>query len=152
MDYRYNDEVLLSINETVYNKFLEYMKNYNFTIESGGIIAGTLEPSYKRIVATDITEPQVQDRCSAFAYKRSKFGHQEIMDSLWENSKNSKTYIGEWHTHNQQVPQPSFIDRRNWLNISRRRQNSNWLFFIIIGTKQIGVWTISNGKIVEMTI
>ncbi len=29
MDYRYNDEVLLSINETVYNKFLEYMKNYN---------------------------------------------------------------------------------------------------------------------------
>ncbi|MCO5388554.1 MAG: Mov34/MPN/PAD-1 family protein [Desulfosporosinus sp.] len=151
MDYIYNDVIALSLSAEVYGRFLAYIDNYNFKIENGGIIVGILNPAKKMIIATDVSEPQKKDRCSAFAYRRAEFGHQEIMDKLWEESQHTKTYLGEWHTHNQRIPLPSFTDRRNWLEISRRKQNSDWLFFVIVGTEQIGIWTIASGKIVQMT-
>ena len=125
MEYVYNGEIFFSIHEGVYSRFQEYIKQYHFKTESGGIIVGTLVPSKKRVIATDITEPQAKDECLGFTYKRSEFGHQEIMDCLWENSNKTKTYIGEWHTHRQKIPQPSLTDIRNWGTISRRRQNSD---------------------------
>jgi integrative and conjugative element protein (TIGR02256 family) len=94
--------------------------------------------------------PQQNDRCSAFSFKRAVSGHQEIMDSLWEASNHMKTYLGEWHTHRELIPHPSGIDKKNWLEISRRKQNSNWLFFIIVGKSQIRVWTVVNGTIIQM--
>jgi hypothetical protein len=148
----YNDLICFSLNSEVHEKITYLMRNYHFKIESGGIIIGILNPAEKQIIATDLTEPQAKDRCTAVMYKRSEYGHQERMDKLWEESGYVKTYLGEWHTHNQRIPQPSFTDRRNWMQISRRKQNSEWLFFLIVGTEQIGVWTISNGEIVQMQL
>lgn len=150
MDYNYKDMIVLSLSLDVCNKFIEYIEHYNFKVESGGILAGTLLPAEKRILVTDITEPQKKDIRSNFTFRRSEFGHQETMDRLWEESQHKKTYLGEWHTHNQRIPQPSCVDRRNWMKISQRKQNSDWLFFVIIGTEQIGIWTILNGKIAQM--
>lgn len=150
MNYILNKKIIFSINDNVNNKFLDIINNYDYSIESGGIIVGTLEPNNNRVVATDITEPQEGDSCLRYRFNRTQIGHQEIMDNLWEQSKNTKSYIGEWHTHNQSIPQPSNIDFNNWLKISNRKHNSDWLFFIIVGTEQIGVWTISNEKIVKM--
>lgn len=149
MDY-YNDLICFSLNSEVHDKLTNYIGNYDFKIESGGIIIGILNPAEKQIIATDLTEPQAKDKCTAVTYKRSEYGHQEIMDKLWEESQYIKTYLGEWHTHNQRIPQPSLIDRRNWMKISKRKQNSEWIFFLIVGTEQIGVWTISNGEIEQL--
>ena len=151
MDY-YNDLICFSLNSEVYDKLINYIENYDFKIESGGIIIGILNPAENQIIATDLTEPQAKDKCTAVTYKRSEYGHQEIMDKLWEESQNFKTYLGEWHTHNQRIPQPSLIDRRNWMKISKRKQNSEWIFFLIVGTEKIGVWTISNEKIVQLEL
>lgn len=142
--------IVFSIDEVVYQKWTSYIDNCNFVIESGGIIVGKLNPAEKQVIATDITVPQIADKCTKNRYIRAELGHQEIMDNLWKESGFVKTYIGEWHTHNQRVPQPSWIDRRNWLQISKRKQNSAWLFFVIVGTEQIGVWGVRDGKIVKM--
>lgn len=152
MNYVYgNNEIVLLISDEVVSKYLTYIESNDFRTESGGIIAGQLNPAENQVIATDITEPCMKDKRTAFSFKRSESGHQEIMDRLWESSNNKKTYLGEWHTHNQKSPCPSYIDIRNWIRISRRRQNSRWLFFIIIGTEEIGVWTLENGKVVQMT-
>ncbi len=152
MEYYYENLFVFSIDEDVCQKWTNYINNYNFEIESGGIIVGKLNPAEKQVIATDITEPQNKDKCTKNMYKRAEYGHQEIMDNLWEESGFVKTYIGEWHTHNQRVPHPSWIDRRNWLQISRRRQNSAWLFFVIVGTEKIGVWSVLDGKIVKIEV
>ncbi len=152
MDYYCEKSMVFSIDEVVYQKWTSYIDNYNFAIESGGIIVGKLNPAKKQVIATDITVPQKEDKCTKNRYIRAELGHQEIMDNLWKESGFAKTYIGEWHTHNQRVPQPSWIDRRNWLQISKRRQNSIWLFFVIVGTEQLGVWTVIEGKIVKLEI
>ena len=152
LKYYYNDEIVFSINPGVCEKLISYMKDYHFRIEKGGIIIGVLNPAEKQIIATDLTEPQKKDKCTAFTYKRAEYGHQERMDKLWEESQYVKTYLGEWHTHNQCIPKPSFGDRRNWIEISERKQNSDWNFFVIIGTQQIGVWTVKDGEIVQMEV
>lgn len=152
MDYYCENLIIFSIDEAVYQKWTCYLDNYNFEIESGGIIVGKLNPAEKQVIATNITEPQKEDKCTKNAYKRAGYGHQEIMDNLWKESGFAKTYIGEWHTHNESVPHPSWVDRRNWLQISKRKQNSTWLFFVIVGTEQIGVWSVLDGKIVKMEV
>jgi len=152
MEYHYNNMIVFSLSPNVYEKLLSYKDNYHFRIESGGIIVGVLSPADSRIIATDVTEPQKKDKCTAFTYKRAEYGHQQLMDKLWDESQHSKTYLGEWHTHNQCIPQPSFVDRRNWIEISKRDRNSKWLFFVIVGTEKLGIWTIVNEKIVQMVL
>lgn len=152
MDYHYKNDLILSLGSSVLEKFRKYIECYHFDNESGGIIVGTLNSGGKEIIVTDVTEPQKKDSSSSIRFKRDEYGHQEIMDQLWEESDYIKTYLGEWHTHNERIPKPSFIDRRNWINISKRKQNSSWLFFIIVGTQELGVWAIEDKKIVKMLI
>ena len=69
------------------------------------------------------------------------------MDRLWEQSGYKKSYLGEWHTHNQRRPIPSPVDCNNWKNISKRQHNFNEQFFIIIGTMCSGIWMTEDRKI-----
>lgn len=150
MIFFYKELIALEIEESAQCKFDAYIKNNNFKVESGGILIGTLNHAVNKIIITDITEPQHKDRQSRFMFTRCEKGHQDIMDTLWENSHYTKTYLGEWHTHNEPSPTPSFVDKRNWIKISERDKNSQWLFFIIVGTCEIKVWTVSQGKIIAL--
>ena len=50
-------------------------------------------------------------------------------------------YLGEWHTHPEDVPSPSSHDRRDWLRTLDTAQfEQSFLFFIIVGRTSIGVW------------
>lgn len=151
MIFSYKKLITLEIEKPVQCKFNDCMKNKNFKIESGGILIGTLDHAMNKIIITDVTEPQPGDRQSRFVFKRREKGHQDIMDMLWESSNNTKTYLGEWHTHNEPIPIPSCVDKRNWIKIAQRDTNSKWLFFIIIGTYEIKVWTVNQGKIIALS-
>ena len=67
----------------------------------------------------------------------------------WEQSNHIKAYLGEWHTHDQDNPSPSFVDKRSWLRISKRNNNFDQSCFIIVGHKEFRLWNIANGEIVE---
>lgn len=150
MEFNYAHRVTVSLDEDVHRKFLWYKNEYHHRTESGGIIVGVLQPNDSRYFVTDITEPQRKDSCTKSRYKRAEIGHQTIMDTLWEQSNHKKTYLGEWHTHDQDIPTPSSVDLKNWIEISRRKQNSQWLFFVIVGKTQIGVWTVDDNQVREL--
>jgi len=151
MRYDYKEKISVIISELVEKQFSEYINCYDYKVEHGGIMAGILKPDKKQIVITDITTPQEGDICRTFSFHRSEKKHQLIMDSLWRESQYTKTYLGEWHTHKEDTPNPSSVDKKNWNEIIKREKNSDWIFFIIIGTKNIGLWTIENGRIVKMS-
>ncbi len=145
------DNIILEIDEQVEKLFYTYVENYDFAVESGGILIGTLNPAYNSVRLTNITEPFPKDIRTQYEFKRSEDGHQNAMNNFWEQSNFRKTYLGEWHTHNQKIPQPSHIDIKNWLKISKKKNNnSEWIFFIIIGTEEICIWTIQNKKIIKL--
>lgn len=143
-------EVKLVIDEKVCKFYDDYISSYDFVKESGGIIIGTLSLAENKVIITDVTTPHKKDISGSNYFKRAEFGHQEEMDSLWKESKCRKTYLGEWHTHRQDVPIPSFIDKADWIRIAKKDLNYKQPFFIIVGKKKMKVWTVSRGKIIEM--
>ena len=139
--------MVIYIEENILLEISKYQKQRQFKLESGGIIIGYYDSLEKALRITDITWPQIDDIRGRYRFIRKETGHQEIMDRLWEQSGYKKSYLGEWHTHNQRRPIPSLIDCNNWKNISKRQHNFNQQFFIIIGTMCSGIWMTEDGKI-----
>lgn len=146
------EDFFVELTESVSCRFKSYMKCYDYGIESGGILVGILKPTYNSILITDITEPYDTDRQSKNKFCRMEAGHQEAMDLLWEQSNHKKTYMGEWHTHNQNTPSPSNIDINNWKRISCERGNSDRYIFIIVGKLEIGVWMAENNVVLKLEL
>ena len=142
--------IKLKVEESVLSIFSKHMEEYDFKIESGGIIVGTLNPHENQVVVTDVTLPYAKDVRKSNMFKRDSVGHQEEMDRLWNESQKTKTYLGEWHTHKQNIPVPSWIDKNDWKRISKKPLNYKAAFFIIVGQKQIRAWMVLDGKIMEM--
>lgn len=140
-------DILVYIEEKVLNEISNHQKCGCFELEYGGIIVGYYDYEKKAFKITDITWPQADDICRRFRFVRKERGHQELMDDFWVHSGYVKSYLGEWHTHNQNKPSPSFVDRNNWITISKRAHNYKEQFFIIVGKEHSGIWTVKEKKI-----
>ena len=56
---------------------------------------------------------------------------------------NTSMYVGEWHTHPQEIPIPSGQDIKNWKKLARKANSEvDIFFFVIIGTVNIGIWSL----------
>ena len=100
---------------------------------------------------TPTTKTAETDIRARFHFFRSEKHHQKAMDELWVASDYTKTYLGEWHTHDEDVPSPSTTDIKEWKRISKGQHNSSVLFFIIIGRRKIGIWTINHGNVTAVS-
>ncbi|MDO9335664.1 MAG: Mov34/MPN/PAD-1 family protein [Caulobacter sp.] len=100
-----------------------------FTVEAGGILLG----SYKRrcIHVVDATTPQKCDSASRYSFSRDAAGHREIAQHAWQQSSGTTTYVGEWHSHPEQLPTPSTIDLDDWRRVMREQKRP--MAFIIQG-------------------
>lgn len=135
------------IEEKILLEISIYQKQGQFELEAGGIVVGYYNVSESSLKITDITWPQIDDIRGQYRFIRKETGHQELMDKLWEQSGYKKSYLGEWHTHNQCRPIPSIVDYNNWKDISKRHHNFDEQFFIIVGKICSGIWTVKNQKI-----
>ena len=142
--------VQFDIASDIVAEFSEIQRKSDFQKETGGILIGYYRSLCNRLLITDMTHPQREDFMARFRFIRRSTGHQEIMDELWESSGYRKSYLGEWHTHNEKVPKPSTVDISNWKKISQRIHNFDELFFIIVGIERIGFWTVRNASVVEI--
>jgi integrative and conjugative element protein (TIGR02256 family) len=109
--------------------------------EAGGVLLGRFIIESDDIVVDKITTPMKGDRQSRFHFFRSAKMHQEQIAKSWSASDGTCNYLGEWHTHAEPDPTPSFLDKAEW----RRKllfdmYDHDSLFFIIVGTEQIKVW------------
>lgn len=140
----------LILEEDIQSKILSVQSTHTFKREIGGILIGVFDAKYGCIRLTDMSFPQSGDQQSRFRFNRKSDGHQELMDHLWEKSNHTKAYLGEWHTHDQNTPILSMVDRRTWKRISKRNNNFDECYFMIIGRKDFIIWTVSNEKIIEV--
>ena len=59
---------------------------------------------------------------------------------LFKKSKGKCIYLGEWHTHPEDYPTPSSLDRKSLVDqILKSQLNSNKIFGIIIGLKGLHI-------------
>lgn len=142
------NEYTVELSTKVIQVFENYKRKYDYTIESGGILAGRIVDH--KIIIEELTEPYESDKRKRFSFKRESFGHQAYMDEIWAKSDNALTYLGEWHSHDQKEISPSIIDYSNWKRIMRRTHNSEVLVFLILGRVDVAVWIGKGGELIRI--
>ena len=140
----------LMLNMDVKEKIKSIQSEHTFKKEIGGILVGAYDAEIECLRLTDMSFPCPGDQQFRFSFFRKTDGHQEIMDQLWEESGHTKAYLGEWHTHDQDTPIPSVVDRKNWKRISKRNHNFEECYFMIIGRIEFIIWAVVNNDIIEI--
>ena len=59
---------------------------------------------------------------------------QEKINTIWKQSSGEKTYLGDWHTHPENYPKPSFTDYMTFSkNYFHSTIDHNFLLYMIFG-------------------
>lgn len=111
--------------------------------EAGGVLLGRHLLDSADVVVDEVTTPQDLDRRSRFGFFRSA-RHEALARKRWQEQMSTIAYLGLWHTHPQEDPVPSSVDRADWQQaVSGDTFEGDRLFFPIIGTRRIRVWSLS---------
>lgn len=142
-------EITLKISTEVLLKISEYIQDDNVKPESGGMLIGYyLENGNFSI--SDITVPGKGDRQSRYRFIRSAKRAMNLLTFHFNNSKGKKIYLGEWHTHPEDTPTPSWIDNSSILDrIRRDKINSDTIFMIICGIEKIYIQRVKKSGLKE---
>ncbi len=115
-------------------------------LEAGGVLLGRHLRDVVDVVVDDVTEPLEGDAQGRTFFKRLE-GHQSLVDAAWRRSKGTCVYLGEWHTHPEDTPNPSRIDRVDWLRRLREDVvDAESLFFVIVGRVDVRAWEGVRGQ------
>lgn len=132
----------LKINDSVFKMMKRCSQS---TIENQkeycGVLLGREIANTSDIIIDEITEPSKDDVQKKFYFFRDKKYHQKKIVEEWKKSDGTCNYLGEWHTHLENIPEPSSTDIKEWKKALKKfKYDGNELFFIIIGIKEISVW------------
>ena len=74
---------------------------------------------------------------------RKDVGHILFYEKLYKENNGIYRYIGEWHTHPENIPQYSFLDKDNWKKIFRKDRNADMQYHLIAGVEAVRVWKMA---------
>jgi integrative and conjugative element protein (TIGR02256 family) len=124
--------------------FKQFKKKDN---ESGGILLGQIIDN--NIYILKASTPNKFDKASRFSFECNKDAAQVIIDYEFINSGNKTIYVGEWHTHPENYPNPSGIDIRMIKDqYFKNRLNEPFLVLLIQGLQGVYI-AIYDGKKIE---
>jgi integrative and conjugative element protein (TIGR02256 family) len=137
------------IARSVLNLIERFKQTNNKDNESGGILLGQV--TEKEVYILKVTSPNKFDRASRYSFDCNKDAAQVIINYEFLNSGQKTIYIGEWHTHPENYPNPSGVDKRMIDNqYFKNKLNEPFLILIIQGLKGLYV-AIFDGKKLEET-
>ncbi|MCL2891240.1 Mov34/MPN/PAD-1 family protein [Brenneria sp. MC1SB4.1] len=116
----------------VVQRLNSYRQMHYASTEAGGTLIG--ERRGQHIVITNISEPGSGDIRSRNQVDRKGVHHQQKIDELFQQSDGFLVYLGEWHTHPEDFPQPSYTDIKSWLTGLKATEP---MVMLIVGRKRI---------------
>lgn len=128
-----NDGFII-VNSSVLRQINRHRQTAGYLHEAGGILMGLRRG--RHIEVTFATTPKREDRRTRTAFHRLSLFHQRFAIRAWHRFDRTLDYVGEWHTHPEQNPSPSPIDRAEWAKLMRRSKGE--LVFMILGIS--GLW------------
>tara|TARA_R110002020_G_scaffold401467_1_gene611696 strand:- start:24 stop:515 length:492 start_codon:yes stop_codon:yes gene_type:complete len=138
----------LKISPEAFYKMQAYIQDNNSKEEAGGVMLGYCIDE-NNFTVIDATVPNVEDKRSRYGFWRVSALHQRFLTILFKKSKGKSIYLGEWHTHPEDIPTPSTLDRKSILDqIKRSQLNSNKIFAIIVGRKGLNISVVKKSGIV----
>jgi integrative and conjugative element protein (TIGR02256 family) len=102
--------------------------------EAGGQLFARLTPFEVFII--DATGPRRTDKRTRTSYIPDRKAEQREID---ERFANGLIYVGDWHTHPEPTPHPSYKDVNSISECFRKSQHRLWGFFLVI-IGSTGLW------------
>ena len=138
MIYKIKDNLTLELTSEVLEEFKKYRQIGNRR-EVGGILLGQVFDT--KIVIDEITGPSFLDKAGRFFFVRNVKRAQKIVNTVWVKSDGKRIYLGEWHTHPEMNPSPSYDDRKLIADmLTYSKMEIDFLFMIIVGLGKIDLY------------
>lgn len=145
--FRVNSHCKLIFTDACVAQMTSYRQRHFWSTEAGGILLGRHLDETGDIVVDEVTTPQRGDRRGRMSFFRSR-KHHDIALQRWAQEQNTVAYLGLWHTHPEDAPVPSDVDRNDWQRAVREDKfYGDRLFFPIVGIAQVRVWTLSRSGV-----
>lgn len=144
--YKDSDGSLVVIMQAVNKLLRSYRQLEVDSTEAAGVLIG--ERRGRHIVICDMSEPGKGDIRNRFGVNRKGLHHQAKVDLAFELSNGTQQYLGEWHTHPENMPSPSSTDENSW---SRNLPCHKSMILLIVGRE--GLWIAKkNGNLISPLI
>jgi len=132
---------LLHFSDSVLEIFGQYTQACHADCEAGGLLLGSVHG--RHLLITQATVPTAWDKRFRYLFERLPFGHDAIALARWTASRGTIRYLGEWHTHPQDRPYPSNLDRSEWSRLSAKRRDKRPMLAVIVGRQTLHVELVS---------
>jgi integrative and conjugative element protein (TIGR02256 family) len=143
-----NQNKNIIISRSVLNLIEKFKQSSKKDNESGGILLGQVTD--KEVFILKVTTPNKFDRASRCTFDCNKDAAQIIINYEFLNSGQKTIYIGEWHTHPENHPNPSCVDKEMINNqYFNNKLNEPFLILIIQGLKGLFVAIFDGKKLKE---
>jgi integrative and conjugative element protein (TIGR02256 family) len=142
--FKAQDASLVVISNEVANILLSYRQLSDSSQESAGVLIGERRGAH--IIITTLSEPSRSDIRSRFMVNRVSKHHQKVVDDAFKKSDGEWHYLGEWHTHPEDIPTPSRTDYNSW---HKNLRTSDPIILIIVGRTHLWVGKKTN-QIIEV--
>lgn len=143
-------KVLVHLADQAVTTFAAHAQRRSSDTESGGILLGCVRGTNLEILHA--TEPSATDSRFRFLFERSSNNHREIAEAFWHQSRGTVRYLGEWHTHPEDLPSPSNTDKTEWSLLANKRLDNRPLLALIVGRQGLHlelVFKNSESKVLE---
>ena len=119
--------------------------------EQFGVLVGSKSCDENRFWIEHCSSSQPTDVSKRASFILQAPFHQELVDRIFVQSCGESGYIGTWHTHPEEVPIPSNLDLKDWRQCIHRNPDRQ-LFFAIIGTQKVKIFTFKDSIVVELKL
>lgn len=146
------DKQRLILTNSVLSLMGKYRQTTRLRAEAGGQLFAKI--TAKLIVVAVATEPHRKDFRRRFSFIPYKERLNAEIQSYFSKSFH---YIGDWHTHPQKKPKPSWIDLKSMRScFSQSRHELEHFLMVIVGnaTTPDGIWVglINNSHTIALSI
>lgn len=128
---------LLHFSAGTLQTFSQHIQGNDADCEAGGLLLGSVHGGH--LLIEQATVPTAWDKRFRYLFERMPFGHEAIALSRWTATQGIVRYLGEWHTHPEDHPHPSGLDRSEWNRLSAQRRDTRPMLAVIVGRKDLYV-------------
>lgn len=130
-----DSRTLLHFLDSSLETFNQHIQVQDTDCEAGGLLLGSVHGTH--ILIERATAPTAWDKRFRYLFQRMPFGHEAIALARWTESQGIIRYLGEWHTHPEDYPHPSGLDRSEWNRLSAKRRDKRPMLVVIVGRKSL---------------
>jgi integrative and conjugative element protein (TIGR02256 family) len=106
--------------------------------ETGGVLAGIGSIEQNEVIITNASLPGSKAKASRYFFQHDREFCQAFLDDLAAQTNGSIDYLGEWHKHFENVPNPSSTDIRTLTKIARNSDyHISFPLLLIIGQSNL---------------